>query len=233
MGKKASKKLAQILKEEGLLRLAAVNVSILPSGIASWYKANEDFIDEHGSLVNFSAKKSSWSSRYFEAQGWSDTVYKVPVINFEVNSPRGSAGSFEITWYPEDLKTKKKPFHVAESEKLRLHQFDDVTEAQIVKALNAGIKKAEAILARAGDKISIQPKYRVIDEYRYKEENQYWIFNGVKKVGEVWKGMDGWWHTNNYRAGEGYRFRKRKDAVSSFIDTALASTLGKPAPAWE
>jgi len=229
-----NKKLARILAEEGLLKRAGVDASALPSMIASWYNANKDFIDEHGNLVNFSAHKTGWSQRYFEAQGWSDTVSKVPVINFEVNGLKGSLGSFEITWYPEDLKTKKKPFHVAESEKLRLYEFDDVTEAQVVKALDAGIKKAQALLTKAGDKISIQPKYNDDDpQYRYKEENQYWIFNGAKKVGEVWKGMDGWWHTNNYRAGEGYRFRKRKDAVSSFIDSALASTLGKPAPAWE
>jgi hypothetical protein len=229
------KKLARILAEEGLLlRIASVDVSALPAGIASWYRKNKDFIEGQGSLITFAASKKGWSNRYFEDKGWSDVVGPVPVMRFEVRGPRGSMGAFEITWYEKDLRTKKKPFHVAEGKKLRLHEFNDYDERAVVKALDTGIKKAVALLGKLKGKISVTPKYNEDDpQHRFKEKNQYVIFEGVKEVGEVWKGMDGWWHTSNYRAGEGFRFRKRQQAVDSFLDLKLAPSLGKRSPAWE
>ncbi len=53
--------------------------------------------------------------------------------------------------------------------------------------------------------------------YTHKEKGQFEVFDGSKKLGELWKGMDGWWHTSLDGPG-GVRFRKRKDAVDSFLE---------------
>jgi len=91
--------------------------------------------------------------------------------------------------------------------------------------------EAEGLLKVA--RIQVKPKYYDDGEFLHKEKGQYEVFDGGKKLGEVWKGLDGWWHTSNYRTGEGFRFRKRKDAVETFTNPESAPLRGKPVPVFE
>ena len=91
---------------------------------------------------------------------------------------------------------------------------------------------AEGLLKIAG-RIQVKQKTWSDGEFTYKEKGQYEIWDGNKKIGEVWKGLDRWWHTSNYETGSGYRFRKRKDAVDTFKNPEAAAETGSRRPIFE
>jgi len=93
--------------------------------------------------------------------------------------------------------------------------------SDVMKVLIKDLRREQG---RQAGRIQVRQKTYFDGEFTHKEKNQYVVWDGSKKLGDVWRGMDNRWHAT----GVPVRFSKRQDAVDALVTGDLQGGREKP-----